>query len=409
MSDTHAGAPLRTLCAASSRRRAKLIHKVPIFQESEVGAEGVVSNDACHSVLMKRSHFRLAQFIFDTRNRAHLLSKSPSFPVRFAARITSRLVLAPLLKTFGANRLVSAQMYGRRFVIPAEHPLPMILMIWPQCNRGLGLAAEVVASASASRPQRAMIDVGANVGETVAIVESYSPSRYVYLCIEPDADIAELCRLNYRDASQVQVQRCFVGECEGMTVRLQDDGRANPSTVLVERGDGDSEPKGKLSRLDTVARGFATQYGGVDLIKVDTEGYDFSVLRSAENLLKDYHPAIYFEWYPTLLSQLGESISGGFTYLAQLGYHHFVFFTSPGNYYCRVSDPDELLLRSLAAVATADPSIQYFDVFASTDLKLCDELVEKSIQALRSGGPVTLLPSAHKAIAQQSGAVPGTS
>lgn len=338
--------------------------------------------------------------VFNARNRAQSLRKSSSFPVRLCARIAGKLVFSPLLRSFGAKRLVTARMYGRPMLVPAEHPLPLILLIWPQCNHALGRAAEVIASAPGARGHLVMIDVGANVGETVAIVESYSPGRYVYLCIEPEKEIAELCRLNYKDLPRVQVQACFVGEREGTAVRLKDDGRANPSTVLVDADNNESE--GKLFRLDTIARRFAAQNGGLDLIKIDTEGYDFSVLRSAENLLKDYHPALFFEWYPELLSRVGETVWGGFTYLAQMGYRHFVFFTSPGNYYCRITDPDELLLRSLSAVASADPSMLFFDVFASTDLADCDALVEKSIQALRTSKPGMQPDSVDGAVLRQS-------
>lgn len=336
---------------------------------------------------MQRSQSRLAQFTFDVRGRVLRLATSSSAPVSLGARAANKLVFALLLKRAGAGRLVSAEIYGRTMTIPAEHPLPAILTFTPQYNRGLGLAAKVVAAASAPGSPLAMIDVGANIGETAAIVESHAPGRYRCLCVEPDADLAELCRLNHRANPRVQVTRSFVGEREGAKVRLQDDGRANPATVLAEGPGEGSEAEGKLLRLDTIAGEFAEQHGGIDLIKVDTEGYDFSVLRSADNLLKSYHPALFFEWFPAFLSGLGESVCGGFAYLAELKYRHFVFFASCGNYYCRASDPDELFLRSLSAVALADPSIQYFDVFASTDAGVCDALVEESIRALGTGEP----------------------
>ena len=266
--------------------------------------------------------------------------------------------------------------------IPAEHPLPAILTQFPQYNRPLGLTAEVVAAASTTNSSLAMIDVGANIGETLAIVESYCPGLYTYLCIEPDAEIAELCRYNFSGNGRVQVEQCFVGENEGANVFLRDDGRANPTTVLTD--DGCAEKcygGGKLVLLDTIAIPFG-EGRRICLIKVDTEGYDFSILRSAPNLLKNDKPALFFEWYPDLLSRLKESVWGGFDYLGELGYRYFVLFTSTGDYYCKLIDPDTLLLHSLSLVAASDPSLLYFDVFASTELALCDSLVKKCIQIL---------------------------
>lgn len=331
---------------------------------------------------MKRRLSKSAQRSFDVAHKLIDLSLHSTLPVRLLARAANKLVW-PISRSLGAVRLVSATVYGRSLTMPAEHPLPATVMEFPRYNRPLGLAVEAIRASDTGKSVISVIDVGANIGETIAIIEDHCPGKAFYLCLEADDDLAELCKLNHAGNDRVQVEQCYVGEEEGTRVRLEDDGRANPSTKRI-LGDYDEPGHGKLVRLDTIAIRFAEANRGVSLIKVDTEGYDFSVLRSAPNILAKYKPAIYFEWYPKLLVELHENTWSGFEYLASFGYRHFVFFIGRGDYYCKVSDPDRLLLQSLASIAMADESVEYFDVFASPQEEICNKLVQASIENLDS-------------------------
>jgi FkbM family methyltransferase len=333
---------------------------------------------------MSRSPSKLAQYTFDATHKLLSISFHSTFLVRLLARAANK-IMAPIARGFGTNHIVSAHLYGRYLVVPAEHPLAGILVQFPQYNRPLGLAVEAIASANPGTSALAIIDVGANVGETIAIIEDRCPGLSSYLCIEADPDIARLCALNHTGNDRVQVKQCYIGEDEGTVAWLQDDGRANPSIKLAADNPDENKPiQGRLVRLDTVAGPFAEAKGLLSLIKIDTEGYDFSVLRSTPHLLNKYKPAIYFEWYPHLLIDVGEEVWGGFDYLAKLGYRYFVFFTGRGDYYGKVTDPDRLFLRSLSSIALNDETIGYFDVFASTQEAVCNQLVETSIAILDS-------------------------
>lgn len=324
---------------------------------------------------MKRTSSHVAQVAFDTTNRLRALSDHSSFPVRAFAKIMRRLV-RPVARRLTAHHLVDAQLYGQRLRMPAEHSLAAILASHPQYNRPLALAVKALADAGGPLPIT-VVDVGANIGETIAVIEEHNPGLCTYLSIEADEEIAELCSLNHHGNPRVETVQCFIGENEGAVVRLEDDGRANPSTKLVaDSGATDDSTQHRLVRLDALAARFAETHGSLSLIKVDTEGYDFSVLRSGAELLERYHPALYFEWYPALLRDLNEEVWSGFEYLARFGYEHFVFFESVGDYYCKLSSPDRFLLRGLAEVARQHPALLYFDVFTSTSEDVCDRLVD---------------------------------
>ena len=323
---------------------------------------------------MKRTPSALAQCAFSVTTKLQYLANHASFPVRHFARAANKLA-APVSKRVGANHIVSAHVYGHDLMMPAEHPLAATVAIYPQYNRPLALAAQAIADCSPSASRLTAIDVGANIGETIALVQQSWGAKGWYLCIEPDPDIAEICRLNHQGNDRVEVQRFFIGEDEGAAVVLKDDGRANPSTRLANNQSPAN--KDRLWRLDTVAASFAECHGTLSLIKVDTEGFDFAVLRSASTLLSEYRPALYFEWFPELLARLGEELWAGFEYLADMRYRHLLFFTNYGDYYCAGDDPDRPFLRSMAAI-TARNSTGYFDVFAATDKVVCNRLMELS-------------------------------
>jgi FkbM family methyltransferase len=325
---------------------------------------------------MQRTPSRFAQLTFNAVSTLRLLTTHSNLVVRETGRLFHKMAADLLLPVAGKNHTVDGYLYGRSMRMPAEHPLPAVLHHFPQYNRPLAVAITAIASSSSGNPNLTVVDVGANIGETVAVIEQLVPD-VSYLCIEADDDIARICRFNHRGNPRVEVEQCYIGEDAGSLVMLQDDGRANPTTKLIDQANFDeSSNYGRLVRLDTVAGPFVDAHHGLSLIKVDTEGYDFSVLRSGPRLIERYRPALYFEWFPDLLTDLQEEVWNGFDYLEGFGYLHFVFFSSQGDYYCHLSSPDHFVLKSLASTASQNKSLLYFDVFASTEEAVCKRLVE---------------------------------
>jgi FkbM family methyltransferase len=325
---------------------------------------------------MQRTPSRFAQLTFNTVSKLRLLTTHSNLVVRGTGRLFQKMAAKLLVAVAGKNHTVDGYLYGRSMRMPAEHPLPEVLHRFPQYNRPLAMAIKAIASSASGKADLTVVDVGANIGETVAVIEELVPG-VSYLCIEADEDIARMCTFNHRDNPRVQTKQCYIGENAGSLVMLQDDGRANPTTKLIDEANlEETSGYGRLVRLDTVAGPFGQAHKGLSLIKVDTEGYDFSVLRSGATLIEHYRPALYFEWFPDLLVDLQEQVWSGFDFLEGIGYHHFVFFSSQGDYYCHLSRPDHFLLKSLASAASQNKSLLYFDVFASTDDGVCKRLVE---------------------------------
>lgn len=63
---------------------------------------------------------------------------------------------------------------------------------------------------------------------------------------------------------------------------------------------------------------------GPDLIKIDTDGFDFSVLKSFQNTIKQYSPVVQFEFTFRFAKQAGYSLRSKIKYLKDLDYKTYV-------------------------------------------------------------------------------------
>jgi hypothetical protein len=109
------------------------------------------------------------------------------------ARVLRRLSAPVFRKTLTFNKTVSATLWSHRVEIPANHHLPWILRHNPKWSQSL-----VHTVMALGRTRVRLIDVGANVGDTVIMLEQALPGVCESLCIEPDPRFVELCRKNIK-------------------------------------------------------------------------------------------------------------------------------------------------------------------------------------------------------------------
>lgn len=130
-----------------------------------------------------------------------------------------------------------------------------------------------------------IFDVGANVGGSAShYLDVYSPSRLY--CFEPVTQTFERLDERFEDDDRVQCFPCGFSSDPG-TGTMVLEGDSDQYRLL---GGGDRKPSGQTERVEveTIDR-FCEQEAvkSVDLLKVDTEGHDLSVLRGAERMLSE--------------------------------------------------------------------------------------------------------------------------
>ena len=138
-------------------------------------------------------------------------------------------------------------------------------------------------------PAPVCFDVGANVGQTVAELRQAFPDAHIHAFEPFEAPLASLRRATASDARVSVVPRAM-GSAPGRI-----DARPNKESLmssLVHPAGCDSDQRLEAIEIDTLDD-YCTRkrIASIDILKSDTEGYDFEVLRGASRLLTLQHIA----------------------------------------------------------------------------------------------------------------------
>jgi len=304
---------------------------------------------------------------------------------RTAARIGAKVALKalrPVISHIQRKRpFITAELYDYPLVMRGDHRLPEILAFCPTFNAPLKFLAETLTEDGRTL---SVIDVGANIGDTVALIEQSCPGQVHYLCIEPDPEFSQLCAYNLRNIPGVQLISELIGDLEGAEVTLVEHLPGTAATRMGVPGWATGAPARRVARLDRVAAEFVSAHG-LGLLKCDTDGFDFSVLRSAQSLLETRRPALLFEWHPDLWIKANEDPLAVFPFLRHNGYSDLAFFTNQGQFFCTTQPGERRLFEGLRDLCLARCPLDdfHFDVLAA-DERLCNRVVGKSLCSLKT-------------------------
>lgn len=169
-------------------------------------------------------------------------------------------------------------------------------------------------------PEMICIDVGANVGDTAAIIRGACPAPI--LCVEGDPQVARLLAENTAPLGDVRIVSSYLGEESGERRVIIDKAGWNSTLMPAEGGEGGVAVR--FTTLDEVVD--AADHSRVKLIKVDVEGYERRVLRGARRILGEGRPAVLFEHNRAALDAIGEDGAEIFADLRDLGYRSILFW-----------------------------------------------------------------------------------
>lgn len=219
-------------------------------------------------------------------------------------------------------------------------------MGWP--DAGLEAALNLLKSISSS--EIIMIDVGAHRGESLrSFSQMYlGPLKYIGLEPNPNAfidfeKISDTIRTNNREVSCLQ---CAAGHQDGTARFFLTNESAVGGILQAVSGLSDRVPSGDhqiISELEVKVVSVGSlvsrlSFERVDLLKVDTEGYDLEVLRGAQGLLDSQSVGavlteVFFVPYRVDQAYFWDIAS----FMSELGYHFVNLYdtreTSQGRLY----------------------------------------------------------------------------
>ena len=159
--------------------------------------------------------------------------------------------------------------------------------------------------------ERVLLDVGANIGVTAAILSTYCPSASV-LAIEAGPNLLEVLRRNLdRNAlSSVIPLHLAVGDHNGVAQFFE----ASAFGHVVEESDVDGIQSEvptvdvELRTIDSVVSERAANFGieTIDLIKIDIEGAEPAAIAGMQQTISTYSPLLWVELNSWSLMSTGQ-------------------------------------------------------------------------------------------------------
>jgi FkbM family methyltransferase len=138
-------------------------------------------------------------------------------------------------------------------------------------------------------------DVGANVGAVALALAKYVGSTGRVFAFEPGPPnllrLQSNFRLNPGLLGRTEIFGCGIADKPGELWWAEEPG--NPGNALLSDKGTHKIP---VTTLDTFLR--ERQLDRVDFLKIDVEGMELLVMRGATELLRRFHPAMYFETLP---------------------------------------------------------------------------------------------------------------
>ena len=237
--------------------------------------------------------------------------------------------------------------------LPPNHLLAENQQFHPKYDRFLPLLASYI------NPSDIIVDIGANVGDTLASMIDRNPAPH-YICIEADSFFFRYLTENIKRIKQslpntsiTTIQALIGKSLSGVTLS----GNNSTKNAVLNGGTLSSQS------LDTILPGDKK----IRVLKSDVDGFDYDVLDSSLSLIKQSTPILFFECQYEFEYQKTGYLNTIKT-LSQLGYCDWVLFDNFGEVIIRTHQIDtiEQVLNYIwkQNLGYASRTIYYVDILA---------------------------------------------
>lgn len=261
--------------------------------------------------------------------------------------------------------LIVEKQVGKKILrMKDSHLLPTYLEKYPFYDRALPRISKTIKDIDNNLY---VIDIGANIGDTVSLITDSVNGNF--LCIEGDSDYLPQLKENIKQLkeSKVLVEECYCSDTEenNKTISIS---RTNGTSRIVKDSKGNS--KVKIKKLDTVISEYP-EFKKTNLLKIDTDGFEISILRGSSKFLNDAKPVLFFEFTPAHYINNRQDPLEIFRILTKFGYTTALLYDNFGKPFEIINTSDIKRIKELMSLID-EKNIYYYDILAyhkSKDLK----------------------------------------
>ncbi len=277
-------------------------------------------------------------------------------------------------KPSNVNKIVTVKVGNYNILMPGNNQQISLYKYYPDSNTQLARLAKVIIK---KYSDAAMIDIGANVGDTIAVVRSQVDIPIV--AIEGDDLSYSFLLKNITQFDGIYTLKQFLGEEKKyLKVNMEKEGWNN--TILPNT---EGTKTLELKTLDEVLFDKKLSHLKIKLLKIDTEGFDTIILRGCFNTISNLKPIVYLEYNGENMNKIGENGFNTIMLLKKYGYHNIYIFDCINNLIFSTTLDNNDALKQLHDYAhNKNTMIPYFDicVFHSDDTGIANDFInfEKS-------------------------------
>ena len=174
---------------------------------------------------------------------------------------------------------------NKKIILPPGHLLSLYESVYPKYDRFLPTVIGKI------KENEVIIDIGANIGDTLFRLLNINTRPYYY-CIEADNFFFEYLQKNKKSLDiNIQNKIILIKTLVGDQLKGNLSETTTGTKSLIESDLGIQSKK-----LDDIIIEYKIK--NIKLIKVDVDGFDYNILFSAINELKNNKPDIFFEYMP---------------------------------------------------------------------------------------------------------------
>lgn len=240
----------------------------------------------------------------------------------------------------------------------------------------LGRLEEILVKKSGGGNSHWIIDIGANVGDTSLGMVKYTSADI--LAVEPTECyyqllIENISEIDIQYSNRIKPVQAYISNDENKKLVSL---RRNGTAVAV------ASPDEKVDVPTISIKNLLSKYNidvnSVNLIKVDTDGFDFECIMSCGELLKSSSPVLYYENQIDTRMQYEKYIEM-YEYLSKCKYTHYFVFDNYGNY---MGCMDNEALKSLNRYLVTMNNYWSVRTFWYVDVLACKEGEKENVKEI---------------------------
>jgi len=276
-----------------------------------------------------------------------------------------------------------------QIILPDDHQLDQYQATWHRYDTALGYIAQVIFQ---KYPQASAIDIGANVGDSSALIQTYQDVPT--LCIEGNPEFLEFLYYNAAVLGNIEIEESFVG-ADGEIANFGSMKSHGGTASIVNAIDSEGLFLTELKSLEKILQEHPA-FQNSKLLKIDTDGLDFSIIQKSISVISALKPVLYFEYDISFRPDGRDESLSALKSLFESGYKNFLVYDNYGNYLLSLSSQDYDKFIDLNTYLFSNrftsgmTAVYYLDVcaFAEEDTDLFEQIrqMERQIKIERVDG-----------------------